>query len=312
MPVAGSQLSTVQASPSSTTSGVPAWQSFTASQVSVPVHTSPSSQRLSVATFEMRPVAGSQLSTVQATPSSGSTGSFEMPVAGSQLSTVQASPSSGSTGAWLTPLPASQLSTVQASPSSTSSGVPAWQSFSASQVSVPVQTSPSSQRLSVARFEMRPVPGSQLSTVQLTPSSGSTGSFEMPVAGSQLSTVQASPSSGSTGAWLTPLPASQLSTVQASPSSTSSGVPAWQSFSASQVSVPVQTSPSSQRLSVGVPGPQTPAPSQVSFSVQVTPSSHDVSVSGNVQSSAQPHVVVPLAPPSSHPSPATTKPSPQP
>ena len=49
--------------------------------------------------------------------------------------------------------------------------MPAWQSSTASQVSVPVQTSLSSQRLSVGTLAT-PVTGSQLSMVQLTPSSG--------------------------------------------------------------------------------------------------------------------------------------------
>ena len=122
---------------------------------------------------------------------------------------MQAFPSSGLTGAWLTPLTGSQLSAVQAFPSSNASGVPARQSSTASQVSLPEQTSLSSQRLSVATFAM-PLIGSQLSTVQLTPSSGFSGVFETPVIGSQLSAVQASPSSHDPASARCQIPASSL------------------------------------------------------------------------------------------------------
>ena len=56
------------------------------------------------------------------------------------------------------------------------------------------------------------------------------------------------------------------------------GAPLWQDPTPSQVSVPLQMSPSSHDVpeGSGVPAWQEPAPSQVSAPLQNTPSSHDV------------------------------------
>src|SRR5512134_1502864 len=137
-PPIGSQLSTVQATLSSTTSGIPAWQPRAGSHVSAPLQTSLSLHRLAVGTWDT-PLIGSQLSTVQAIPSSVRSGvPAWQPRTGSQVSApLQTSLSLHrlAVGAWVTPLTGSQLSTVQATPSSTTSGIPAWQPRTGSQVS---------------------------------------------------------------------------------------------------------------------------------------------------------------------------------
>ena len=71
-PSTGSQASSVQATPSSQSSGVPGWQSSTGSQVSAPLHTSPSSQLSSFGVLTHWSLTSSQVSSVQATLSSQS------------------------------------------------------------------------------------------------------------------------------------------------------------------------------------------------------------------------------------------------
>jgi hypothetical protein len=69
-PVTGSQLSTVQLTPSSVTSGVPGWQSRTALQVSAPLHTLLSLHGVPFRTAAaVHPKAGLQLSVVHTLPS---------------------------------------------------------------------------------------------------------------------------------------------------------------------------------------------------------------------------------------------------
>ena len=92
-----------------------------------------------------------------------------------------------------------------------------------------------------------PLIGSQLSMVQLTPSSGIQRraglTVEHRVAGLDPGAdVRCRRRGCRSGTFAMPVTGSQLSTVQLTPSSGSSGVPAWQSSTASQVSVPVQTS----------------------------------------------------------------------
>ncbi len=88
---------------------------------------------------------------------------------------------------------------MQNTPSSATGSALSWQSAAASQVSTPVQYSPSSQLPSLTALTMTSFSSSQLSSVQKTPSSasGSTLSWQS-AAASQVSTpVQYRPSSQS-------------------------------------------------------------------------------------------------------------------
>jgi hypothetical protein len=113
------------------------------------------------------------------------------------------------------------MSWVQAFPSLHTTGVPATHPEPASQLSMPLQAFPSLQAPSSGVWMHCPVPGSQLSCVQVMPSSQTTGSYSQPAIGSQPSIVQASPSSQSTGLEMQPRTGSQEVVVHASPSSQS-------------------------------------------------------------------------------------------
>ena len=116
------------------------------------------------------------------------------------------------------------------------------------ELSLTVQASPSSQ-LTVLLAYSQPVDGLQLSSVQMLPSSQSRAEPPTQLPAAQLSlTVQALPSSQLTVllVYSQPVAGLQLSSVQVLPSSQSRAVPAWQPLTASQVSVPSQTSPLSQ------------------------------------------------------------------
>ena len=119
------------------------------------------------------PVAASQESVVQASPSSQAAApsprKVHWPVAGSQESAVQASPSSHTTGVE-TQAPSSQASpVVHASPSSQSSGAPPH--WPLAQTSPVVQASSSSQAAALSSWAQAPVSGSQTSSVQGSASS---------------------------------------------------------------------------------------------------------------------------------------------
>src|SRR5206468_2899714 len=192
------------------------------------------------------------------------------------------------------------------SPLSHTSGVPLWQA-PVTQVSVPVQTSPSSQSASVVQqpaigaFTQPPAlllaAGSQESAVHTIPSSqvGAVPGTHVPSSGLQVSgPVQASPSSQSAsvvqqpaiGAFTQPpvlllAVGSQLSAVQTTASSQVGAVPAthWP-VTASQVSVPLQKRPSSQVTLAGCV--HAPSPSHWS-AVQRFPSSVQAVAAGVAQ-----------------------------
>ena len=113
--------------------------------------------------------------------------------------------------------------------------------FWSSMISTGSQTSTFSQ----------PLPGSQSSIVQASPSSQSTGvPTQLPPAQAS-PLVHAEPSSHASLFVVNPQPVagSQVSSVQPTPSLTSGGVPAWHAPWSSQVSAPLQYSPSSQSVS---------------------------------------------------------------
>src|SRR5438034_1343300 len=153
--VAWSQLSTVQVSPSSQGTGMPAWQSPVESlQVSTPLHASLSShwafelQQPSIGVLLHASVATLQASLVQTTPSSQLGGSpfTQRPVFGSHVSgPLQKTPSSQTTGCPMQ-LPPLQVSSV-------------------------VQLLSSSQGAVLGLLTQLPVSRSQLSSVQTLPSS---------------------------------------------------------------------------------------------------------------------------------------------
>ena len=124
--MSSSQKSAVHATPSSQTGGVPCWQR-PATQVSVPLQKKPSSQSAGTA----HSMAGPQ------------------PVAKQAWSMPQAEPSGTCTQAWR---PSSQRSTVQATSSSQAGAAPRTQrSAATSQVSGPLQYTPSSQSASTVQ-----------------------------------------------------------------------------------------------------------------------------------------------------------------
>ena len=87
----------MQLTPSLQATGVPAWQSSTASQVSAPSQKRPLSQRLSSATWSQLSVASLQESRVQLTPSLQSIGAPAWQIPPVQVSgPLQKSPSSQS------------------------------------------------------------------------------------------------------------------------------------------------------------------------------------------------------------------------
>ncbi len=114
-----------------------------------------------------------------------------------------------------------------------------------------VQELPSSVQAPVLFWKAQPLAGLQLSVVHSLPSLQVIGAAWQPVAGLQLSVVQAFPSLQVMAVFWQPSAALQLSDVQALPSSQLSGVPAWQPV-AEHVSMPLHTTPSSQRPLFGV------------------------------------------------------------
>ena len=157
----------MQGTPSSATGSALSWQPATASQVSTPVQYSPSSQLPSLTAFTITSLISSQLSTVQATPSSGSGSALSwQPSNWSQLSTpVQNSPSSQKaslTAFTITSLISSQLSTVQATLSSATGSALSTQPRIVSQLSTPVQNSPSSHTGAIPPTQ---APATQVSAV---------------------------------------------------------------------------------------------------------------------------------------------------
>ena len=178
--VASLQLSTVQLTPSLQSTGVPAWQSLTASQVSAPLQYAPSSQFALFGVLSQLSVPSLQLSTVQPTPSSQTTGvpAWQSSVASQVSAPLQNAPSSHSVlFGVLTQLSVDslQVSSVQLTPSLQSTGVPATQSLTALQTSSPLQYAPSSHSALFGALSQLSVPSLQLSTVQSTPSAQLTG-----------------------------------------------------------------------------------------------------------------------------------------
>ena len=142
--VASLQVSSVQSTPSSQTTGVPAWQSSVASQVSTPLQYAPSSHSVLFGVLSQLSVDSLHVSSVQPTPSLQSTGvPATQSLTALQTSTpLQYAPSSQlALFGVLSQLSVAslQLSTVQLTPSLQSTDVPAWQSLTASQVSAPLQ-----------------------------------------------------------------------------------------------------------------------------------------------------------------------------
>jgi hypothetical protein len=144
-PVAGSQLSFVQPLPSLQTTAAPPWHE-PPPHVSPEVQALPSSQG-AVLFVKTHPVAGSQVSVVQALPSSHETVKplHEPPLHESW--TVQAFPSSQASelSVWPQPAAESHVSVVQAFASSQSNAVPPTQAPAPLHASFVVQTLPSLQ-----------------------------------------------------------------------------------------------------------------------------------------------------------------------
>jgi hypothetical protein len=156
-------------------------------------------------------------------------------------------------------------------PSSAFSAAPPTQA-PAAQESAVVHASPSSQE-AVLFVLTAPVAGSQLSSVQMLPSSALSGAPPTQTPPPQVSAVvQASPSSQAAVLFVftTPVAGSQLSSVQTFPSSAFSAAPPTQT-PAAQESAVVQASPSSQEAALLVLTAPV-AGSQLS-SVQTFPSS---------------------------------------
>ena len=194
--VASSQESTVQATPSLQSTGVPAWQPAAGSHVSTPSQNSPLSQFGAGPPTHAPPAQVSDV--VQASPSSQAAVllAFTQPLAGSQESSVQTLPSSQLGSAPPTHAPAAQVSAV-------------------------VQALPSSQAAVLLAFT-QPVPVSQESSVQTLPSS-QLMSVNTHIPSTHASVVQASMSSQMIGVF-THTPSTHESSVQGSMSSQSISV----------------------------------------------------------------------------------------
>jgi hypothetical protein len=170
-PKTGSQLSVVQAFPSSQLSVVPPRQD-PLWQVSLPLHTFPSAQDVPLSTGACaHPVAGLQLSVVQGLPSLQSSGVPVVQAPAWQVSlpsqrSLSAHDVPFASGLVWQPVIGSQVSAVQAFPSLQSSGAPlvhtpAWQ------VSAPLQTVPSLHDVPlITGVLVHPNTGSQPSAVQ--------------------------------------------------------------------------------------------------------------------------------------------------
>jgi len=280
-PVAGLQLSVVHALSSLHTTVAPPWQ-MPPPQVSPEVQAFPSSQG-AVLLVKTQPVAGLQLSLVQALSSLHTTVAPPWQVPPPQVSPeVQAFPSSQGAVLLLKthPVAGLQLSVVQALSSLHVTVAPPWQ-VPPPQVSPEVQAFPSSQG-AVLLLKTHPVAGLQLSLVQALSSLHTTVAPPWQVPPPQLSPeVQAFPSSQ--GAVLSvktqPVAGSQVSVVQAFPSSQAAVLSVkTQPVAGSQVSV-VQAFESSHARAG--PPTQTPAPLHASFVVQALASVHDEATASN-------------------------------
>src|SRR6267143_1977222 len=242
-PVAGSQASVVQALRSSQTSGVPGAQR-PCSQVSEPLQASPSEQEVPSATGVWMQPLGPQESAVQGLLSSQLRVVPGVQAPALQISSpLQTLPSEqevpSATGLLKQPVVGSQASVVQALLSLQTSGVPGAQR-PCSQVSLPLQASPSEQEVPSATgvwtqplgpqesvvqgllsSQLRAVPGVQAPALQISsplqtlPSEqdepSGTGLVKQPVAGSQASVVQALLSLQTSGVPGAQRPCSQVS-----------------------------------------------------------------------------------------------------
>jgi hypothetical protein len=276
-PTRGSHESTVHASPSSTATGRCVIAPAATSHLST-VQASPSS--ITAGVWVMPP--GVHASAVQGSPSSTLTAWWTTPVAGTQASLVQTSPSSSTGRGLFSHLPALQVSSpsqrfasAQLAPSAfganvhfapapqTSSvhGLPSSQSRSSTQPVQPIFSSCSTPLAlsQVSNVHGSPSPSgrtkftgppskSHRSTVQALPSSTINTSWTaMPVAASQRSAVHGSPSSMGLAGWVTaPVAKLQKSSVQASWSSSEKSFSFVQMPSAPHASTPLQGLPSSQ------------------------------------------------------------------
>jgi hypothetical protein len=171
-PREASQKSSVHGFPSSQAGAVPALHPPFALHDSTPLQASPSLQEFEMSMTFWQPFTASHESSVQGLPSSQAlaSGVCTQPWPESQLSAVQATWSSQSTGAVWQPTPASQESPVQASWSSQLS-VGKRHPVAGSQVS-DVQKSPSVQTMAACS---QPEVESQVSSVQASWSSQSKG-----------------------------------------------------------------------------------------------------------------------------------------
>jgi hypothetical protein len=187
------------------------------------------------------PVAGEQLSTVQAMPSSQLIGSCAQPIAVEQLSVVHTLPSSQLITSCLQPVAGEQLSAVHALASSQPRGV--W---------------------------VQPPAGVQLSTVHMLPSSHPGAMCTQPVAGAQLSVVHPLLSSQLIGACTQPVAGEQLSAVHMSLSLQSTDV--CRQMPPEQMSF-VHGLPSSQPGTQGIPFASVPGSTVAPSSTTVVPAS---------------------------------------
>jgi len=247
-PVTALQLSVVQVLPSLQTNWAPAIQ-LPPLQASTPVHTLPS-LHAAVLLLCLQPLAGLQLSSVQALPSSQL-----MTAPGLHTPAAQMSPSVHKLLSLqglvfftlLQPADLSQLSSVQGFPSSQLALAPGTHA-PPPQTSPTVQTLPSSQGAVLLVEVQAPLTGSQFSVVQGFLSSQALGPLGVHTPALQVSpTVQLLLSSQTLAllAWLQPADGSQLSSVHGLPSLQLTGPPAAQTPPA-QTSPRVQTLPSSQ------------------------------------------------------------------
>jgi hypothetical protein len=271
-PVPESQESSVQTLPSSQFGGAPPTQT-PAAQVSFVVQALLSSQGAMLFVFT-HPVPASQESSVQILPSSQLGGAPPTQTPSEQISAVvHASLSSQGTvlSALIHPIPESHESSVQTLASSQSGAAPPMQ-MPAEHVSLVVQASPSSHGAVLFVFT-HPVPGSQVSSVQTSPSSQSGAGPPTQAPPEQVSSVvQASASSHGTllGMFWQPTPESHRSMVQILASSQSGGAPPAQTPN-QQASLVVQALPSSQGTVLSAL--THPMPESQESSVQMLPSS---------------------------------------
>jgi hypothetical protein len=252
-PSSASQATATHGFASVQVSGVPAWHDPAPSQVSAPSQASPSAQEVPAGRgVKAQPVAGAQVSVVQACPSSqvGGGPATHEPEALQTSAPLQASPSEqeapGVTGAWVQPSTASHASTVQGFPSSQAGGVPVTQAPAPLQASAPLQALPSEQEAPAATGAwVQPSAASQASAVHGLPSpqAGGVPVTQAPAALQVSAPLQALPSEqevpAATGAWVQPSTASQASAVHGLPSSQEGAVPGRQVPAPSHASAPL-------------------------------------------------------------------------